>query len=419
MNNSSRSVSSNKGEPKTGATRRIESGNKKRKPKAKIPTASNSLNAIEGEDLNVHDSKTRRQKTSSKIISKKSNVPIPPLLIAQGGATSSKKIKMNKKAKKRAEEEAKNLPSTSQVFSGSGNRSKSENSNSKKNLVYYCSSYKGLPAFKNLQRTPENIWQPPEKVSVEEDDSNIEEVSTFDSSFDIEIVHKPPCGRFIRKRSSNKNVNYSALSKSPVLCPDSPKKEENPQNIESHQEKEQSLNMICNKFNKLQLDSSLVTNTSKSSSLQLEDSFIRNVTDKEESAKSNNSPKSPKKSRRSRYFRPRSKKNVKKDLSYPNYISLEEVTQGLDNGSLIKGFIRINPRNTREAYVSSMTKGDCDYVIKSLLDQNRALEGDEVILRIKPKTEWDGGRKTAYVVFISKMVRNYQLKVLVDKIKIR
>ncbi|KAL3272518.1 hypothetical protein HHI36_013994 [Cryptolaemus montrouzieri] len=105
-------------------------------------------------------------------------------------------------------------------------------------------------------------------------------------------------------------------------------------------------------------------------------------------------------------YRLRTPKKKVDSKGYPDYITEEEVTQGLLDGSLVKGIIRINQRNSRDAYVSSMIKGDTDYCIKSILDQNRALEGDEVILRIKSEAEWDEGRKTAVVVYISKMIHS-------------
>ncbi|XP_018323945.1 DIS3-like exonuclease 2 isoform X2 [Agrilus planipennis] len=97
-------------------------------------------------------------------------------------------------------------------------------------------------------------------------------------------------------------------------------------------------------------------------------------------------------------------KNNKKNVMFPNYWSPNEVEKGLQNGELIKGILRINPKNYKEAYVSNKDRSKQDYVIESLLDRNRALEGDVVALKLKSEDEWKEKQQTAVVVYILEMV---------------
>ncbi|VEN46067.1 unnamed protein product [Callosobruchus maculatus] len=91
---------------------------------------------------------------------------------------------------------------------------------------------------------------------------------------------------------------------------------------------------------------------------------------------------------------------------FPKYMSKEDVDTGLENGTLIKGFVRINPKNFKDSYVSNEDTTLADYYLTSVLDRNRALEGDEVVLQLKPESEWIDGQKTARVVFIKDMVHS-------------
>uniref|UniRef100_A0A1I8HXJ3 RNB domain-containing protein n=1 Tax=Macrostomum lignano TaxID=282301 RepID=A0A1I8HXJ3_9PLAT len=65
------------------------------------------------------------------------------------------------------------------------------------------------------------------------------------------------------------------------------------------------------------------------------------------------------------------------------HLTPEEVSAGLASGELITGQVRISQRNFEEAFVSH-PNGDSDILITSLIDRNRALNDDEVALRIKP-----------------------------------
>lgn len=98
----------------------------------------------------------------------------------------------------------------------------------------------------------------------------------------------------------------------------------------------------------------------------------------------------------------------KKPHPMKGYISKSEMYEGLEKGTLVKGFIRINPRNYREAYVSNEDRSVLDYIILTIDDRNGAMEGDEVVLEVKPQSEWKDGKATASVVYILKKVRRAQ-----------
>lgn len=90
--------------------------------------------------------------------------------------------------------------------------------------------------------------------------------------------------------------------------------------------------------------------------------------------------------------------------------------------TVIKGFIRINQRNFREAYITN-PDGTKDILIEGVKNRNRALEGDEVVVLILPQSSWktlDGAvQKVGKVIHIWTPVHHRQavgsLKKLQDK----
>ncbi|KAF5269594.1 hypothetical protein FQR65_LT05932 [Abscondita terminalis] len=100
----------------------------------------------------------------------------------------------------------------------------------------------------------------------------------------------------------------------------------------------------------------------------------------------------------------KSKKTGKKSKLYPIYWAEDEVNKGLANGQLVKGVLRINQKNHNEAYVSEQNRSLQDYFLPTVIDRNRALEGDLVAIKIKPKEKWTEKQKTASVVYIMEMV---------------
>ncbi|KAK4874496.1 hypothetical protein RN001_013856 [Aquatica leii] len=98
------------------------------------------------------------------------------------------------------------------------------------------------------------------------------------------------------------------------------------------------------------------------------------------------------------------KKSAKKLKQYPPYWKDEEVHRGLSNGLLIKGVLRINQKNRHEAYVTDPDQSLQDYFLPTMVDRNRALEGDFVAIKVNSRTEWTEKHKTAHVVYITEKV---------------
>lgn len=98
----------------------------------------------------------------------------------------------------------------------------------------------------------------------------------------------------------------------------------------------------------------------------------------------------------------RKKRKKKDEKNFPEYLGENEVKLGLENGELMKGYIRINPKNCKECYVGNEDTTKSDYVISGIVDRNRAFDGDEVVLRVKAETEEK--KKLMEVVYINKKV---------------
>ncbi|XP_066247740.1 DIS3-like exonuclease 2 [Euwallacea similis] len=109
--------------------------------------------------------------------------------------------------------------------------------------------------------------------------------------------------------------------------------------------------------------------------------------------------KTPKKEKHKRHKHER-KAAKEAQESFPASFTADMAKLGYQNGELIKGFIRINPKNSQESYVSNPNSSLPDYFLTSIADRNRALEGDQVLLLLKPEEEWQEGKQTAIVVFI-------------------
>uniref|UniRef100_A0A914L0E8 Ribonuclease II/R domain-containing protein n=1 Tax=Meloidogyne incognita TaxID=6306 RepID=A0A914L0E8_MELIC len=74
---------------------------------------------------------------------------------------------------------------------------------------------------------------------------------------------------------------------------------------------------------------------------------------------------------------------------YPAYLSEEEVKEGLENGSLIEGILRVNQRNTEQCFVDNPDgDGHNELLILGPQDRNRGLHGDLVAVKLKSKEFW-------------------------------
>lgn len=78
---------------------------------------------------------------------------------------------------------------------------------------------------------------------------------------------------------------------------------------------------------------------------------------------------------------------------------------GEEKGELVRGFIRVNAKNARDSYVSNSDSSLPDYFLTSTADRNGALDGDEVLIKIKPQEQWQDDKKTATVVYILNKVK--------------
>ncbi|XP_017785598.1 PREDICTED: DIS3-like exonuclease 2 [Nicrophorus vespilloides] len=92
------------------------------------------------------------------------------------------------------------------------------------------------------------------------------------------------------------------------------------------------------------------------------------------------------------------------DSKFEPYLCKDEVVKGLADGTLVKGVIRINPKFHTEAYVTRDDKSLQDYYIGTLTERNKALEGDVVVLRLKPEEQWRDEQPRASVVYILEKV---------------
>ncbi|XP_033642350.1 DIS3-like exonuclease 2 [Asterias rubens] len=81
---------------------------------------------------------------------------------------------------------------------------------------------------------------------------------------------------------------------------------------------------------------------------------------------------------------PNKNKNFK---PFEDYLSLEEVSDGLKRKRLLQGAIRINPRNFEESYLAAQD-GGADIFLNGLTARNRALEGDVVVVEFLHKSKW-------------------------------
>lgn len=80
-------------------------------------------------------------------------------------------------------------------------------------------------------------------------------------------------------------------------------------------------------------------------------------------------------------------KNLPRKL-FSEYISKEETDTGIKDGSMFKGVLRINPKNYQECFLDHPKGTEFPDVLVLGQDRNRAMQGDVVIVKMKPKEEW-------------------------------
>ncbi|XP_035215219.1 DIS3-like exonuclease 1 [Stegodyphus dumicola] len=83
-----------------------------------------------------------------------------------------------------------------------------------------------------------------------------------------------------------------------------------------------------------------------------------------------------------------------KDLSksYENYLPTEILEAGIKAGRFYKGYLRVNKHNAlQEAFVASsksFIKDSGDIFVCGMIDRNRAIHGDEVVVEMLPEQQW-------------------------------
>jgi len=75
-----------------------------------------------------------------------------------------------------------------------------------------------------------------------------------------------------------------------------------------------------------------------------------------------------------------------KNADFPPHYIDAMVKQGMSKGLLISGTLRINPRAFEDAFLTSTDYNDV--YINGVMNRNRALHGDEVVVDVFPESEW-------------------------------
>ncbi|XP_076293393.1 DIS3-like exonuclease 2 isoform X2 [Lasioglossum baleicum] len=96
-------------------------------------------------------------------------------------------------------------------------------------------------------------------------------------------------------------------------------------------------------------------------------------------------------------------KKAEKKRKYPHHMPLQQVEKLLkdQNVEYVEGYLRINPRCAKYAYLR-LPNDEADLLIASVLERNRALGGDRVVARINSPALWKfkNTRKTGVIVCI-------------------
>eukprot|EP00039_Didymoeca_costata_P008776 m.116256 g.116256 ORF g.116256 m.116256 type:complete len:890 (+) comp14227_c0_seq8:177-2846(+) len=73
---------------------------------------------------------------------------------------------------------------------------------------------------------------------------------------------------------------------------------------------------------------------------------------------------------------------------FEEYVSKEQVVDGLKTQIMTKGRIRVNDKNFQQAFIAGGKVSPRDILINGIQDRNRALDGDSVVVQLYPKAEW-------------------------------
>merc|ERR1719494_1409822 len=76
------------------------------------------------------------------------------------------------------------------------------------------------------------------------------------------------------------------------------------------------------------------------------------------------------------------------EMNFEKYWDVKDVSDGLKREELFQGALRVNIRNYKESYIASPVPGERDVCIDGILDRNRAMNGDVVVVQLNPKEKW-------------------------------
>jgi len=81
-------------------------------------------------------------------------------------------------------------------------------------------------------------------------------------------------------------------------------------------------------------------------------------------------------------------------VHYPAHLSMSELTRGLQSGEYHQGKLRVNRHNPSRGTVGvqSLSGGFTELRIVGRQAMNRALDGDAVVVKMLPKSEWGGSK---------------------------
>lgn len=72
---------------------------------------------------------------------------------------------------------------------------------------------------------------------------------------------------------------------------------------------------------------------------------------------------------------------------YTEYLTRDDVTRGLEDGSLLQGKLRVNEMYRMDGYVT-VDGISMDILVKGMEDRNRAVHSDLVVIKLHPEAEW-------------------------------
>lgn len=85
---------------------------------------------------------------------------------------------------------------------------------------------------------------------------------------------------------------------------------------------------------------------------------------------------------------------AKKNSYYEDHLSPDELTRGISSGALLQGQIRVNASDRTQGFITIPGLPN-DIFIKGIKPQNRAIEGDRVVIRVNPPHLWHQQKKVA------------------------